>query len=346
VIRGFLTKPLGPAAFCAVLLAVALILFAIPYPPPGDAKRLVQIERTDARIAIVGPSTIFYTSICDQDTRTVPQMLSDYTGLKVLDMSVGGQPLIDSVDLSALASRSGTITDIVLPIAYPQIDDWSTPPYRKMLFFKAAVPGFSVHAAPDFEAFWSGITGKPRRLENGFTFEGTTYPDYRGLTAKFQTEKDAMRCPEPFTHDLRFTRAYYWWTHIANGTGAQFYDLIGDLGRGLAARGKRLHVVVLPTNRDILASLQPEWPAQVAARQKALVDGLSARGLDVLDLSGQFRAAEFSGQWCACTHLSESGRRHLTQAIAARIGAPVRSGREEPRRVTMLTQTQPPEVRR
>lgn len=313
-------RGLGPAGFSTIVLAVALILFALPWVGPGQLRRLNDIRHDTAPIAIVGPSTIFHISPCDTDKRTVAAMVGDGTGEAVLDLSLGGQQTVEAVDLAAAALRNPAVTDVVLPLAHPYMDDRTTPRYRRFLLYKAMAPGFPGFAATSLEDFWTGMSGAPRRAEQGFTFEGRRYPDYRVLAAtRFTREKALMRCPEPETHDPAFNRAYHWWTYMAARANPALYGLIARLRQDADARAKRLHVVMLPSNTEMLDRLQPGWGRIVAKRQQDAVAALARRGVPVLDLSRGFGNDEFSTRWCACVHLNEKGRHHLAGAIVADI---------------------------
>jgi hypothetical protein len=203
------------------------------------------------------------------------------------------------------------------------IDDWTTPPYRELLIYKLLNPDFQVFQASSPADFWSGLTGRTRRLERGYRFQGTNYPDYRVLSAtQFTREKKLEGCPEILTHDLAFTRSYFWWTHVATVENTGLYDLVADLNVELARHGRRLHVVVLPTNLGLIRRFDPAWADRVRADQKKLVAALTARQVRVIDLSDTFTPDEFTGQWCACIHLTQKGRLHLTMAIAADLPVP------------------------
>ena len=318
-----LSRPIRPAAFSLIAVAVGLALYAVPFPPLGTAKRVLLVHSTKAAVAIVGPSTISAVSACDHDRRAVPAMLSDLAGRPVLDLSVGGQPLSDSLNLAAVSGRSPSITDVVLPIAYPYSDDWTTPAYSKLFLYKALVPRFPVFDAASLGDLWAGLTAQPERVERGYRFEGKAYPDYRALAAdEFAREKSLATCPEAVTHDPGFTRSYLWWAYVAVGENPGLYDLVAALDRELGRTGRRLHVVLLPNNLDLLGQFDPAWPGAVRNGAAHLVSELERRRVHVVDLSAGFAGDEFSTQWCGCIHLNQAGRLHLAQAVAAAVLRP------------------------
>ena len=274
--------------------------------------------KTRAPIAVVGSSTLVQLSPCDTDRRTVIESLADLTGHDVQDLSIGGQSLSESINLAAIAGLNSANRDVVLPLAHPYIDDWTTPPFHRLMFFKMMVPQFDVFRAASTTDFLEGFTNQPLKIEQSYTFEGHHYPDYRVLaTGTFLNEKQNQTCPEMVTHDWDFSRSYYWWTHVAKQENPSLSPLIGDLADVLGRRGRRLHVVVLPTNLDLLGKFDPEWPKAVLKQQQDLIAELSKRSVDVIDLSQAFSGDEFTTQWCACIHFNQKGRLHLASAIAA-----------------------------
>jgi len=313
----------SPLGFCIVVLAVAFLLFALPWVTPSEVKALVAARTAKTAIAIVGPSTIDVTSNCDTDLRTVATMLSDAASKPVLDLSTGGQALISSVNLAAVSAENRHVTDVVLPIGESLSDDWTTPPYRQLLIYKAFAPRFPVFRAATSQDFWAGFTAKTRRLERGYRFAGRDYPDYRILAiTEFRREKRLQGCPNALTHNPTFTRGYFWWTQVATGENPALIDLIGDLQRQFNQTGRRLHVVLLPVNFAVLQSFDPAWAEAVRGKEQWLAAGLRGQGVSVIDLSEGFAPDEFITQWCACTHLNQKGRWRLASAIAAQMAAP------------------------
>ena len=321
--RSALSNALRPGIFAAIVVAGALFLFALPYPSAGQLRRLVLLHRTTATIALAGPSTIGYVSPCDHDQRDVAAMLGDLSRSGVVDLSVVGQPVADTLNVSAMAGRAASIRDVVLPLSYTGLDDWGTPPYRKLVSYKLLTPDYTVFKAPSLRDLWGGLSGQPTRQQGAFSFQGRRYPDYRGIAAgKFARERAASACPEPVTHDPVFLRDYVWWTHIAAQPNPAFSGLVRDLQRNLAGRRKHLLVVVLPLNLDLIGRISPDWRRLLEARSDQQVGSLRATGADVLDLTRDFHQNEFSTQWCACVHLNQAGRYHLADAIALRLGPP------------------------
>ncbi len=178
--------------------------------------------------------------------------------------------------------------------------------------------GFAVFNAGSLDELWAGLSDRPRRLERAYRFEGKDYPNYQVLAATvFEREKPLERCPKPGEPDAQFTRSYFWWTHVAVQRNESLFDLIADLQATLAAKGKRLHVVLLPANLEVIDKFEPSWRRSVSQRQQHMAFELKRRGVNLIDLSGDFTPEEFSTWWCACIHFNDRGRLHLASAIAA-----------------------------
>ncbi|MGH6812310.1 MAG: hypothetical protein ACREDM_08200 [Methylocella sp.] len=306
------------------------MLFALPWPSISLARHVIGVVRSPADVALVGASTIDHVSDCDQDRRNLAVMLGDTAGRNVLDLSDGGQPLWRSINLAALAGRYGHAKDVVLPIEFEGLDVPSVPPYRELLLYKLFNVGFSVFRSESVESFWTGISGQPQMHDRGFTFEGVTYPDYRGISAKwFAREMRAWVCPEQTTVDPAFVRAYYWWLYIAQQTNFHLLDMVGELSAYLVSHQRQLHVVILPTNFELIGQLDASWVAALRSRQDAIAQRLRDQNVDVLNLSESLDSDDFSTRWCACTHFTETGRKKVVAAISEML---VRSQRIAARR--------------
>jgi hypothetical protein len=315
-----LKAPIGSRSFCAIMLVLGLLLFALPMPEVKNVKLLGRAMKAPDEIALVGPSVIDTVSRCDKDSRTIPDLVAADTHMRVSDLSDPGQPISDEINLAAVAARNHAVTDVVLPIAPAAIDEWTTPSYRKLLTYKMISPRFAVFHAASLADFWSGLSLSPQRAQRAFSFDGRAYPDYRVVSAtEFATEKKFTSCPELTTHDPAFTKSYYWWMYVAGRPNPALYQLVGDLGSYLEHQGHRLHVVLLPLNRDLLRSLSPAWASAAIARQREVAAALTARHVHVVDLSTALASDQFITPWCACTHLSDQGRGVVAQAIAADI---------------------------
>jgi len=301
------------------MLVIGLFLLALPIPEIKDLKLLGRAMSPSSPITLVGPSTIDTVSRCDRDTRTITDLLSAATGARVADLSDPGQPISDAINLAAVAGGAPQVQDVILPIAPAAIDEWTTPSYRKLLAFKA---GFAVFDAASVGDFWSGLSLRPERAQRAYSFGAKIYPDYRTISAtQFAREKRLAGCPEALTHDPAFTRSYYWWMYVAQEPNPALYQLVGELSRYLGDRGRRLHVVLLPLNLQLIRTFSPDWARIAAARQAQFAAALTARNVHVVNLSAALTMGQFITPWCACTHLSDQGRSIVADAVATDIRA-------------------------
>ncbi len=309
-----------PLIFSCVIITTGLLLFVAPIPNTPFLRQVAQARLGKAPVLIVGPSTIDYVSNCDTDRRNIPDMLRDLTGREVNDLSAGGQLMSDSIDLSAVSAHNPAVRDVILPLAYPYIDDWATPYYRKLPTYKLLAPHFNVLAAPNFWSLWAGLSDQPRRIEKAYNFEGKDYPDYRRLAATiFADGKKRETCPETPSSDLAFTRSYYWWTYVASGDHSSLFGAISDLHRYLLVRGKHLIFVLMPINFEYISKLDPSWPEAIRKSQLDLVDSLKNQGVEVVDLAGELPSSEFTDRWVGPIHFYQTGRLQVAKRIAAKI---------------------------
>jgi hypothetical protein len=98
--------------------------------------------------------------------------------------------------------------------------------------------------------------------------------------------------------------------------------MLADLSAHIRAKGKALHVVMLPVNYDLLAGFDQDWATTIRDRQVHKIRELRKLGVSVLDLSDLVSADQFSTVWCACTHLNEVGRHKVAEAISESLSVP------------------------
>jgi hypothetical protein len=310
--------------YTAVVLVIAAFALLAPIPSGSVRQAALSAARSSESIAILGPSVIRHTSVCDSDQSNLAEMLADASDRSVIDLSYPGQPLLKAAYLAAFEASYGRSTDIVLTMTYDSLDDWPTLPYRELIFFQLANPSFA--AAIDLRTpdTWQGLLGRPTPLDLGFEYEGTAYPDQRGIHAKwFEAEKAQSTCPETTTHDWQYLKAYTWFRWVQPDPDPAAVPIITNLDSYLRAKGKTLHVVMLPVNYKLLADFDRNWATTIRDRQWRKFQELRQRGLSVLDLSNLLSANEFSTVWCACTHFNEVGRRRVADAISKFLSLPL-----------------------
>jgi hypothetical protein len=311
---------ISPVLFSSIVVTVGLLLLVAPFPDTSFLKELAHARLSKAPLSIVGASTIDYVSNCDTDKRNIAEMLRALTGHEVVDLSAGGQLLSDSIDLAAVTGQNPAVREVILPLAYPYIDDWTTPHFRKLPIYKLMAPRFSAFSAPDLWNFWAGFSGESRKIEKAYHFEGKDYPDYRQLaTTTFARGKKLETCPEAPSLDSTFTKSYYWWTYVATEGHSGLFTMIPELNRYLLSKGKHLIFVMMPINFEYIAKLDAGWPATIRKGKMELVDFLKEQGVEVIDLSDKLPSGAFTDRWVGPIHFYQNGRLQIAQEIVAKL---------------------------
>ena len=226
----------------------------------------------------------------------------------------------DSINLSAVSAHNPAVRDVILPLAYPYIDDWTTPYYRKLPIYKLLAPQFNALAASNFWSLWAGLSGQPRRIEKAYNFEGKDYPDYRRLAATtFARSKKRETCPETPSWDLAFTKSYYWWTYVATEDHSSLFGAISELHRYLLVKGKHLIFVLMPINFEYISKLDPSWPGAIRKSQLEFVDLLKIRALKLSISPTSFRLASLRIAGLALFISIKRGDCKSRRSIAAKI---------------------------
>jgi hypothetical protein len=309
--------------YAAVVLVIGAFSLVAPIPSGTVRQASLTAVRSSSSIAILGPSVVRHTSACDRDHRNLAEMLAASSDRSVNDLSYPGQPLTEAVHLAALEATYGRSTDVVLTVAYDGLSGWPTIPYRDTIFFRLVNPSFALPIDVRMPGAWEGFLDRPRPAELGFEYEGTIYPDQSGIHAKwFEAEKALATCPETITHDWRYLKAYTWLIWVRPQPTPTLVPMLADLDAHLRAKSKKLHVVMLPVNYQVLASFDPNWATVIRERQAREIRKLRRRGVSVLNLSDLVSSDAFSTVWCACTHLNEIGRRKVAEAISQSLSAP------------------------
>lgn len=284
--------------------------------------RLKIATHTTGSITLVGSSTLTFVSACDTDRRNVSEMLADVTHRSVVDLSFGGQTISRSVNVANINSRYGHPQDIVLTVGITELDQRVTPPALELAVYTILAPFLPNVIDSDPLNFAMGLAKQPAPHELGFSFEGVSYPDYRGVIAKwFPMEKEKQTCPETTTHDPVFNKAYYWWNYVAENTRYDLLDMIADLNDAVTQRHQKLHVVLAPINYELIDQLDPTWRTNIDDRRHKFVDYLTARHVEVLDSEDGLQSDDFGTRWCACGHLMGKGRMKLVSSIAVALSS-------------------------
>jgi hypothetical protein len=269
---------------------------------------------------VLGNSVVDHVSKCDQDRRSLPELIAEATGMKTLDLSYPGQALEESLNLGALALKVKSVSQLILFASITGFTDHDTLDLQSVLFFRAVGNSFAANeVVPRLQR---GVLIFPavQPRHRPFGYDGTGYPDYNGVAAQyFEREQHAMACPETRGNDDRFIEAYFW-NNIVRPV--PWLPNVSDVARlqVMARRSdKPLTIVLLPTDFPDLAAVNPRLAADAMGRRSELVAALKREDLDILDASDIIDAEGFSDRFCACGHLTERGRRALFAALRSRL---------------------------
>ncbi len=298
------------ASFCVVFL------FPVPRQRVGEVT-LAALGAGDAELAVVGNSVVTHVSKCDVDRRGIPAILQDTLESKVVDLSYGGEPLAESISYASIALQQAGISTVVLylgqgSLANPDPNDVQTTAFLRLVAGPRRVNDLWARFSRG-----TGILPGPATARLPFQYKGIDYPAYDQIQMTwFADEKARQGCPETLGQDLRFIEANFWTNLVRPEPFWPLLEDIGDLQRQAAARGKRLVVIFLPNDMAGLRELDAGLAAEVDARRAEIVRRAAALGVVMTEI-GPFGPEQFADRWCACGHLSESGRLAVTATTRA-----------------------------
>ncbi|WP_428152570.1 hypothetical protein [Brevundimonas sp.] len=304
-------KKSGSRQLWLVLLMAASFAVVFLFPAPRQRVGTVAFAAAtahDAQVAVVGNSVVTHVSKCDADRRAIPAMLQDALASEVVDLSYGGEPLAESINYAAIALQQPRIRTVVLylgqgSLANPDPNDWQTTAFFGLVAGPLRVNDLSARLSRG-----TGITPGAATARLPFRYEGVDYPGYDQIQMTwFADEKARQGCPETLGHDRRFIEANFWTNLVRPQPYWPLLEDIGDLQRQADARGKRLVVLFLPNDMAGLRTLDAGLAAQVDARRAEIVRRAAAFGVAVTEIA-PFSPDQFADRWCACGHLSQSGR--------------------------------------
>lgn len=307
----------GPRRRWLVLLLAASFAVVFLFPVPRQRVGTVAFAAMTVRhadVAVVGNSVVTHVSKCDADRRDIPEMLEHALASEVVDLSYGGEPLAESINYAAIALQQARITTVVLylgqgSLANPDPNDWQT-----TAFFGLVAGPLRVNDLRARLSRGTGIAPGAATARLPFRYKGIDYPSYDRIQMTwFADEKARQGCPETLGHDRRFIEANFWTNLVRPEPFWPLLQDIGDLQRQAGARGKRLVVILLPNDRAGLRTLHAGLAAEVDARRAEIIRRAAASGVEVHEI-GPFSPDQFADRWCACGHLSQSGRLAIAAA--------------------------------
>jgi hypothetical protein len=293
--------------FLAVTASVAWLsseTFGFSYLDLGN---VVKAARNTQDVLIVGNSVIKTPSHCDDDPRSIAQMLAADLNQPVLDLSRGGMQLDQELALIKTSTLGRAGRQIVLPLA---IND-------QLLASKVPTTGH--------DAWLMHMTGSVPRGEPAppATYKGVWYGNYADYAAKyFPLEKAAAQCPELNVLDTLFVEFMYWRNFAHQKDFSSDKQPWVKKFQSIQRSGNHLLVAIFPYNREMVRTYFGTAEAdRIDAEVGQVVAYLRNEGIPTLDLSTKLASSDFTDLWCACGHLNQSGRRKVSQALADGIKA-------------------------
>jgi hypothetical protein len=305
---------------CCMALA-AVVGYFCPFGNKTDLTVGLRAIRTDASIAVVGNSVVDHSSKCDRVSASIPELLSVYSGMRVVDLSSSGQLLEESSAYAGIVLRNSGVTTIVVLLSYASLADNWAPSLQRASFLDVLSVGkpFPLDAVVRGAG---GIRGRVLRAHEAFEYNGTKYPDYEGIKARYlETERAAMPCPENNGINRSFIEAYYY--HLYHQAAPDDHNLAALVNLSTEARdhGKRVLIAIMPIDYELIDSLDLNKSLQLRQRVWQVVKTLRESGLEVIDSSATLPNDRFADRWCACGHLLLAGRSSVAQMLAPLLGS-------------------------
>ena len=161
--------------------------------------------------------------------------------------------------------------------------------------------------------------GKPEP-DLPFSYKGMQIPGYAAMSTSWLLEEQSlMPCPETDGHNLAWVEGVTFHEEVAPPFDPADIRIFAALAEAVRASGKRVLMVLLPIDVDLLGQFNRDWPRIVDSRAAAVRQALGVLDLPLLDLSDTLPKDDFIDRWCGCVHLSQRGRLEVASAIAAEL---------------------------
>jgi hypothetical protein len=305
--------------FLLLLAVVTAVLVVAPIPTKHVAKVAVTLALESGSTVILGPSTVDQRSKCDADQRSISAMLADDLGTRVRDASDGGQTPAESANFAALALRFPAVKQVVILIDTAYLSSQSRLKRPDEAFFRVVNSAMYADAPGSYLDILKAYGGNPEP-DLPFLYKGMQIPGYAAIsTSWFLEEQSLMPCPENDGHNLAWVEGVTFHEEVAPPFDPADIRIFVALADAVRASGKRLLLVLLPIDVDLLGQFNPDWPKIVDRRAETVRRALTAVGLPLLDLSDTLPKDDFVDRWCGCVHLSQRGRLSVAAAIAAEL---------------------------
>ncbi len=305
--------------FLVAVTITVLICFPLCYAllslQDGYLPMINKTAHNKSKVIYFGNSIIDARSACDSDMRSLPQMLSDETGMSVADVSKGGLYMVEIYALTNLLNEDNKPDYAVLPLSEffgSSLGVKVEPGYNQMATRDLLISLYSMNKPfiyPSAEAVFSSA--------EEFSYKGQYYGSYADIKRDYMTvEKKHLTCPERFGENLKYVEFMHW-KNYASGD----FNIDGEMFERVLARLKALQIkpviYLTPVNFQLMSELNDsEVLTTLNARLQQLRGYLDDRGIEYVDLTHSLDPSGFTDMYCACGHLSEVGRKQVVKSIA------------------------------
>ena len=312
---------MGLKKYIISFFLMAALVFVFPMPTVFinvfSKSTALKILKSDDSVIMFGSSTVDTVSKCNSDKRTIPEMITDKTGGRILDASYGGAVLEWNVNLAAAAAKKTNIQTEIFSFGMKDLIDHDNLSFHDYLLLRLINPALDVDGPVTYFGGLPTMQPAPPKEFNPFTYLGVSYGGLAEFNASvFPKERDAETCPEKDGQDLNRVAAIYFHEMIEYPPNLENVRLLASLNHYVESLHKTVIFVMLPTNFEILGRFNPSWPDILRSRRDTFIARMKDNGVSVLDLSEGLPNQAFLGRWCGCSHLTAVGRDHVARGIA------------------------------
>jgi len=270
-----------------------------------DFETLAKILTSSDDVVFFGNSVVRTPSKCDLDRRSIVEMMTSPQVGRVIDASRGGMSIGMMLDLLEVSTSLGVQPALVVLPLNPHDNSFRDASNNAGLhsYIHLNFAELSGGQFPDDAAY-------PR------SYDGRFYGEYRDFSAKeFFLEKKVMKCPENMGKDTDFIRYMYFRNFLSQALDKPDSSDFLRRVHALQKKGIKILVVLMPVNiEDIEALHGPEAGKKVREKTGKALEVLV--DVDVLDLSFELGASNFSDRYCACGHLNHVGRAFVAKRVS------------------------------
>lgn len=295
-------------AFFIVALATSFML-AVTFHDfrSVDLTLIPSAARSGGKVLLFGNSINRTISHCDDDVRTIPDMLADLGGPAVVNVSRGGMPFSQMLRMAELVTQGGARPSaIVFPVLFGDLLQLADAPYGFASFTSDNLPRqLMSHKMP---------SSSPPDIA---TYRGRYYGSYAVFSkTHFEQEKRQSGCPASMGVDRDFVEFMYWRNYLQPSDPLTGLDRTITRVNSIKRKGINIVFWFPPINFEDIEALHGRLAADsIRQRTNNLMSALTSQSFSVFDTTSIVPASGFADRWCACGHLNQLGRVMLTRRL-------------------------------